>query len=125
MEVYALITGHGFGGDWANCAEFCNHTHHFKIGALELSQEHPEAGTGTGCQKQVKNGVVPNQYGTWPFGRGGWCPGWDVQPFVGDFTAAATPGLNTITYQSLHQGVEFDPNRGAEIWMSSHLVFWE
>lgn len=127
VELFAYITGHGFGGDWANCAEFCNHTHHFRVnGGKEQAKKHPEAGTASGCTYQVKDGVLPNQFGTWPFGRGGWCPGFDVKPFVADFTSDIIDGENTITYESLHKGVEFDPaGRGANIKMTSYLVFWE
>ena len=127
VEVFAYITGHGFGGDWANCAEFCNHTHHFSVNeGKEQVKEHPYAGTGTGCAMKVNEGVVPNQFGTWPFGRGGWCPGWDVEPFVADFTADVVDGKNIITYEGLHMGKDFDPsgNRGANIRMKSYLVYW-
>jgi hypothetical protein len=125
VEVFAFITGHGFGGDWANCAEFCNHTHHFSVnGGKEQVKEHPYAGTGTGCAMKVNEGVVPNQFGTWPFGRGGWCPGWDVEPFVADFTDDIVQGKNVITYQGLHMGKDFDPSRGANIRMKSYLVYW-
>jgi hypothetical protein len=132
VEVAAFITGHGFGSDVANCAEFCNHTHHFKVGSVEHVKEHPWAGTGLGCAKQVKDGTVPNQYGTWPLGRGGWCPGLDVPPFVADFTDAVKPGTNTITYKALYQGKDYDPvpaqnptGFGGSIWLTSYLVFWQ
>ena len=132
VEVAAFITGHGWGSDAANCAEFCNHTHHFKVGNVEHVKEHPVAGTGLGCANQVKDGAVPNQYGTWPLGRGGWCPGLDVPPFLADFTAAAKPGSNTITYQGLFQGKDYEPQPaqnpqgfGAQIWMTSYLIYWQ
>ena len=35
---------------------------------------------------QVSLGVVPNQYGTWPFGRAGWCPGQHVDWWEVDVT---------------------------------------
>jgi len=126
VELFAYITGHGFGGDWANCAEFCNHTHHFSVnGGGEHVKKHSLAGTATGCAAQVKDGVVPNQFGTWPFGRGGWCPGFDVKPFAADLTSDIIQGENEITYKALHKGVEFDPSgRGANIRMVSYLVYW-
>jgi hypothetical protein len=132
VELLAFITGHGFGSDVANCAEFCNHTHHFEINGSEEVKEHLYAGTGNGCQKQIKEGVVPNQYGTWPLGRGGWCPGFDVKPFIADFTDAVQPGPNTITYKSLYKGQDYDPiparnpsGFGGSIWMSSYIVYWK
>lgn len=132
VELVAFITGHGWGSDAANCAEFCNHTHHFQVGSTEFVKDHPVAGTGLGCANQVNDGTVPNQYGTWPLGRGGWCPGLDVPPFIADFTDAATPGSNTMTYKALYQGKDYDPQPaqepqgfGAQIWMTSYLVMWE
>lgn len=39
-----------------------------------------------GAAAQVSFGVVPNQYGTWPFGRAGWCPGQHVDWWEVDVT---------------------------------------
>ncbi len=132
VEVVAYITGHGWGVERANCAEFCNHTHHFEINGDAYVKEHPEAGTAEGCVEQVASGVVPNQYGTWPYGRGGWCPGLDVKPWVADITASLQPGENTLTYRGLFRGVDYVPEPsgggnggfGANINMSAYLVFY-
>ena len=35
---------------------------------------------------KVHLGVVPNQYGTWPYGRAGWCPGQQVEWWEVDVT---------------------------------------
>lgn len=135
VELYALITGHGWGKDAANCAEFCNHTHHFSIGNLRYSKTNEVAGTSSGCIDQIEIGTVPNQYGTWPYGRAGWCPGLDVKPFVADITANVRPGeSNTMAYESLFQGRAYIPQPaansqnngfGAIIDMRSYVVFWE
>jgi len=131
VELFALITGHGWGADVANCAEFCDHTHHFAVNGTEWVKEHPEAGTMRGCLETVGTGTVPNQFGTWPLGRGGWCPGRDVTPFVVDVTSAIhIGGDNTITYRALVDGVPYVPvpsgmtsgGYPAEIQMSSWLV---
>lgn len=132
-EVFGLITGHGFGADSANCAEFCNHTHHFYVNGTEYKKTHPIAGIGTGCQIQVKDGVVPNQFGTWPFGRGGWCPGLDVKPFVADVTPSVVKGgSNTLTYKALYFGNEYDPKPvenssgfAARLDVTTYLILWE
>jgi len=133
VELYALITGHGFGADTANCAEFCNHTHHFFVNEVEYEKTHPMAGVGVGCQVMVKEGVVPNQFGTWPFGRSGWCPGWDVKPFVADVTGAAKKGEeNLLTYKALYFGKDYDPKPveggdgfAARLDVTTYLVVWE
>ena len=132
VELVALISGHGFGKDTENCAEFCNHTHHFTINGTEFVKKHPEAKITSGCFARVKNGVVPNQFGTWPFGRGGWCPGLEVTPYVADVTSAVKlTGQNSISYKGLLDGVKYVPvptsgssGFNARIDMISYLVFW-
>jgi hypothetical protein len=133
VEVVALITGHGWGVEQENCAEFCNHTHHFSVNGTEFVKEHPAADQVDGCYQRVDEGVVPNQPGSWPFGRAGWCPGLDVQPWRVDITENLVSGTNTITYRGLFRGVNYVPqpattaNNGGfpgNINMSSYLVFW-
>ena len=134
VEIVAHITGHGFGVEKANCAEFCNHTHHFRLNGAEFSHDQPWVGMQYGCAFQVPEGTVPNQWGTWYLGRGGWCPGKEVTPFVADVTGAALLGEdNTITYESLFEGGIYQPEPkpnpsggfGANIWMNSWLVVWK
>jgi hypothetical protein len=110
VELVAVITGHGYGAEVANCAEFCDHEHRFTVNGEAFMKSHPEASTNTGCVDQVPKGVVPNQYGTWFFGRGGWCPGLDVAPWVVDITGGIVKGAdNTITYEGLYQGMPYVP----------------
>ena len=130
VELYAVISGHGWGAEVENCAEFCNHTHHFTINGTEFVKEHPAAGRAEGCVEQIENGTIPNQFGTWPYGRGGWCAGKQVDPWIVDVTDAVTPGETaTITYQGLFEGEDYVPEAsgsgsgfGANINMRSHLV---
>ncbi|MSP93165.1 MAG: hypothetical protein EXR79_15420 [Myxococcales bacterium] len=138
VELHADVTGHGF-GDLANCAEFCNHTHHFTIkpagdpaGAKTWVRDNPWVGNFYGCAEQVDVGTVPNQFGTWTLGRGGWCPGLDVKPSVWDVTAQAKPGTKaTVSYQGLFQGKEYvaQPGQGggfgAYIDMDSWIALYE
>jgi hypothetical protein len=133
VELAAVITGHGWGVEADNCAEFCDHDHHFGVNGVDFVKAHPEAGTSRGCQDQVGAGVIPNQFGTWVLGRGGWCPGLDVKPWVVDVTdAVVIGGSNTITYQGLFEGETYvpkpgDPNSGgfgANINMTSWLVLY-
>jgi hypothetical protein len=129
-KLVALITGHGSATDTLNCAEFCNFTNHFAIGGKEFSLAHPDAGTAKGCMNKVAEGVLPNQYGTWPYGRAGWCPGWDVKPWVVDVSAQIKPGSDLdVSYKALLGGKEFVPvptgkgDYAPVIKMSSYLVF--
>ncbi len=123
-EVVAFITGHGFNSDDANCAEFCPHHHHFAVnGGDEVVQAYDEADDWMGCIPQIDDGALPNQFGTWYLGRGGWCPGLDVPPFRGDVSADLDyAGTNTITYRASLYGQE--PANAGSIWMSSYLVFF-
>ncbi len=126
-EIFAFITGHGFGGMPHNCAEFCNHTHHFTIDGTEFAHSHKYINDYYGCAKQVSEGTVPNQYGTWTIGRGGWCPGKDVTPFVADITAVTSP-TTTISYIGMLDGKphkEGDPGYGGSIWMSSYVITYD
>lgn len=115
VEVAALITGHGWGSDMQNCAEFCNHTHHWSVnGAKPHIKAHNETKDIVGCVKQVDKGVVPNQAGTWVYGRGGWCPGLDVPPWRADVTADLRPGQpNTIAYRGLFRAADENDETGA------------
>ena len=131
-EIYAVISGHGWGSEVENCAEFCNHTHHFTVNGSEFVKEHPQAGQPRGCVDQIPNGTTPNQYGTWPYGRGGWCPGMQVDPWIVDVTDNVQAGeTTTITYKGLFEGENYVPvasnsgqGFGANIKMKSYLVLY-
>jgi len=123
VELVAIVTGHGAGT--GQCSEFCNHQHSFKINGAEQLLEHKEAGTSNKCVDHVDDGMVPNQGGTWWFGRGGWCPGQQVAPWVVDVTANVTPGMPaTIEYQGLYQSKQ-PPDGAGNIDLVSYLVFYK
>jgi hypothetical protein len=130
VKLVGIITGHGSATDTLNCAEFCPFDTIFTIGGTAYTRAHKEAGTQKGCMDKVAEGVLPNQAGTWPYGRAGWCPGWDVKPWVVDVTASAKPGTEVeVSYKALLGGQEFKPvptgkgDYGPVIKMSSYLVF--
>ena len=55
--------------------------------------------------QQVAIGATPNQFGTWFYGRGGWCPGMEAAPWVVDVTDLVTPGQPvTVTYEGRLNG---------------------
>ncbi|MBC8514289.1 hypothetical protein H8D30_00305 [bacterium] len=131
-KVVGLLSGHGFGDDEANCAEFCNHQHQFEINgnALPLLED-PKAGTDLGCHNLVSEGVVPNQFGTWPYGRAYWCPGWDLPPFSIDATPYLVRGLNRFSYHALYKSKPYQPvplvdgnDFQASINLHSWLILW-
>jgi len=123
VELWAIISGHGM--DAGNCAEFCDHHHEFTVNGATFTQEHPEAADQEGCVDQIENGMTPNQGGTWWYGRGGWCPGQQVDPFVMDVTSSVSAGgLATVSYQGLLNG-STPPDNSGNIQLSSHLVVFE
>ena len=130
VEIAALITGHGNGTTAEGCAEFCPFQSEFVINGVTHFKENPLAGTAYGCYDQAAGGVVPNQFGSWPFGRAGWCPGLDVKIWRQDITADLVDGDNTLTHRGLYAGGDYTPTVTAsgympEILMSSWLVFYE
>jgi hypothetical protein len=148
VEIYSVISGHGWGTDNENCAEFCETEHAFSVRAAaavdklvyvaedEHKYVHTLTGAGStlGCAQQVPLGVTPNQYGTWQYGRAGWCPGGAVRPWVVDATKGMRRGLESLVgYKGLYNSTNYVPrpcrgdgcNSGGtapEIIMQSYMV---
>ena len=136
VEFVSYITGHGWGSAGCfNCCEFCNSQHNFSVngGVFEFEQAFPDASSSTHCMQPetISQGVCPNQYGTWGYGRAGWCPGMDVDPYIIDITdyvqmgdenvidygACRVSGNNCVTPPTC-QGDGYCP----EIAMSSYII---
>ena len=111
VEIVTFFTGHGHSSTDENCAEFCNHQHEFTVNGDTLGLlEHPNGGTPYGCYDRVNEGVSANQYGTWVYGRAGWCPGQDVEYNRIDITSESNVGMNELSYRGLYQGEEYNPS---------------
>ena len=137
-EIVALITGHGFQDDAANCAEFCNSKHTFSLngGVYEFEKSHPNASSSNYCMSSeaISNGTVPNQYGTWGYGRAGWCPGQGVAPHIVEITENVVLGEeNIIDYDACRVSggacvtPPVCPGNGcycAEIAMASYIIIY-
>jgi len=124
VELVAIITGHG-AAEGNGCAEFCDHQHEFTVEGTPLLKDHPAIGNPVGCLETIGSGTVPNQSGTWWTGRGGWCPGRQVDPWVVDVTDLVTPGeAATIEYRALWDG-RLPPPDGGNIVLTSRLVVYE
>lgn len=122
VVLAVAATGHG-GVQPGNCAEFCTTTHHFTVNGVEHVVRFDQPGDPEGCMRQVAEGTVPNQYGTWWYGRNGWCPGREVALLRVDVTADAPAGADAVVaYRGLYQGQAY-PAEGAAIVLSSWLVF--
>lgn len=121
VELATVLSGHGQVGD-AVCAEFCETDHVFTVNGHDNTIKLDNAGTLEGCMDMVDQGVIPNQYGTWWYGRSGWCPGWQVPVQVTDITDQVNKGgENTISYAAYYNGGTFDIS-GAKIELQSWLV---
>ncbi|MFN8361290.1 MAG: peptide-N-glycosidase F-related protein [Candidatus Kapaibacterium sp.] len=77
-------TGHGFGQEPDNCAEFCDKIQYIKVrGDLQYSRHVWRETCGLN--------PVPKQGGTWVYSRSNWCPGAEVTPFDYDLTPFLKP----------------------------------
>ena len=121
VELWVLVTGHGSGTH--SCSEFCDHQHEFTVNGTVFTKDFPEASTSGGCIGADQ--ATPNQWGTWWYGRGGWCPGAPVQPYVVDVTALAPAGSTaTVSYRGLYAG-NTPADGSGDIVLSSWLVVSE
>ena len=87
---------------------------------------------GEGCLKQVVDGTVANQLGTWPYARAGWCPGMDVKQWTNDITSwiDTSGGTNNMQYRGLYNGVNYQPvnddgGGSQRIEVASWVVYYE
>ncbi|XP_044064160.1 uncharacterized protein si:dkey-256h2.1 [Siniperca chuatsi] len=128
VELYAVITAHG--SDENSCGEFCVTSHHFLFNAVfNNTLIFDSAGSPLGCTLRVKEGAVPNEHGTWLYGRGGWCDGLQVNPWRIDITKQLNMSVlasNTVFYFGLFDGQDPNPSeQPGYIIMSSFLVFYK
>eukprot|EP00658_Telonema_sp_P-2_P004016 TRINITY_DN11503_c0_g1_i1.p1 TRINITY_DN11503_c0_g1~~TRINITY_DN11503_c0_g1_i1.p1 ORF type:complete len:241 (-),score=40.71 TRINITY_DN11503_c0_g1_i1:239-961(-) len=109
VTLAAYISGHGSGQH--SCGEFCATLHHFTLNHQVFLKNNslPDTNPQRGCSQFVSTGVVPNEFGTWLYGRDGWCNGHPVELWRADVTAAIQPGLNALTYTALWNGSYPDP----------------
>jgi Peptide-N-glycosidase F, C terminal len=122
-ELWMIVTGHG--SDSNQCGEFCNSEHQFTVNGAANTWlvDFPMAGTESGCIAQDVDGMIPNQGGTWWYGRDGWCPGEQVTPHVWDVTAMVTPGSTaTVTYEGLFGGATPPATGSGNIVLTSYLA---
>lgn len=101
-ELYTRISGHG-AVDGTSCGEFCSFTHSFDVNGTPFAHTYVMENTVDRCAMLVEEGVTPNQGGTWFFDRSSWCPGWTIEEWREDITAAVDltkAGSNTVLYTS-------------------------
>eukprot|EP01090_Pellita_catalonica_P014386 TRINITY_DN3664_c0_g1_i1.p1 TRINITY_DN3664_c0_g1~~TRINITY_DN3664_c0_g1_i1.p1 ORF type:complete len:363 (+),score=40.22 TRINITY_DN3664_c0_g1_i1:510-1598(+) len=118
VELIAVISGHGY-------AEFINTTHNFTVNGQDSNViRFDHAGTEFGCTRNVKSGALPNEHGTWLYGRDGWCDGEDVVPHVFDITAQISRSkVNFISYEG-YPDAGWNFSASALMLLESHLSFY-
>ena len=84
------------------------------MNGYDVTEDHPMAGNSSvnsdreGCRKTTAEGTVANQFGSWPYGRAGWCAGQDVELWIYDITHWINPtGTNELLYQGLFDGSQY------------------
>ena len=140
VEFVSYITGHGWScGGTFQCAEFCNSQHMLSIngGVYDFQIAFPNGDDNDYCiqPEAIIDGTIPNQYGTWGYGRAGWCPGQDVRPWITDITDYVSIGdENVMEYSACR--VSWDGSCAAppvcpggdcycpEIAMTSYVIVW-
>ena len=126
VKLVATISGHG--SDNNGCAEFCVTSHHFIVNGHSNDRVFKNAATAMGCANRVSEGAVPNEHGTWLYGRDGWCCGMDVVPWVVDITDQVEIGgrENKVRYVGLFNGKAPNPTRDpGSIELRSYLVYYK
>ncbi len=121
VELAYVISGHGQVAP-GNCAEFCVTSHHFYVNGEENEVRLSDADSIEGCMEQTREGTVPNQYGTWWYGRSNWCPGREVLVKTIDITSQVTLGAdNEFVYEGYYGGAPYTAG-GANIRLNSWIT---
>lgn len=98
-ELYARISGHG-AVEGSQCAEFCSFTHEFSVNGTPFAHQYVQENVDR-CAMLTDEGVTPNQGGTWFYDRSSWCPGWVIEEWREDLSAAVEVGAeNSVAYDS-------------------------
>lgn len=123
VELALVMSGHGMQSP-GNCAEFCEIENHFLVNGTDNLVQFTEPGDNYSCMDQAAVGTVPNQYGTWWYGRNGWCPGKEVPVTRVDITDQVTIGAaNSFQYLATFGGEPY-PGGDARQETTAWLVYY-
>ncbi|KAG9345206.1 hypothetical protein JZ751_009751 [Albula glossodonta] len=73
------------------------------------------SGSALGCAARVVEGAVPNEHGTWLYGRGGWCDGLQVNPWIIDISSQL-PGARGQTKERA-----YNCRRSTQCWLVAQI----
>ncbi len=113
-------SGHGNNSS-TGCGEFCTSEHQLIVNGTVISHEFEMKNTND-CAARVNLGVTPNQWGTWFFDRGTWCPGWMTDQWVADITDAFDLSAdNDVSFAGFYSG---DWPTGGSMHIKPQLTFY-
>lgn len=119
VALGVVMSGHGNPG----CFEFCGTEHNFTVNGDDNLFTYAITEQTWGCMDQIEDGTVPNQYGTWWYGRNGWCPGKQVNMDVVDVTDQILFGqTNSFDYDLTNLDGSLDS--GGNIDLVTWLVYY-
>ncbi|MBW2530788.1 MAG: hypothetical protein JRI55_04880, partial [Deltaproteobacteria bacterium] len=120
-ELYARISGHGMAEN--NCAEFCTFEHLFEVNGTPFMHEYLMENY-LRCAEWVSLGVTPNGGGNWQPDRSSWCPGWVIEEWREDLTAAfdLEGGINVVDHTATQ---ELGPPPGGNMDARVEIVFYQ
>ena len=91
-RIKTRTTGHEFGINAENCAEFCPKEHYLFVNGIQRF--------AWNLWNECADNPIMAQGGTWIYDRAGWCPGDKVQTYNHELTPFATSGGNlTLDYE--------------------------
>lgn len=116
-KLIVIQTGHGFGGNSDNCAEFCRKEAYVKVNNVQTHSQW----IWRDC------GIIPvfPQGGTWLVDRTNWCPGAEVVPHEYEITPYIKSGSTaSIDYDMEFYNTPWNPGSNrAPVWvLSSYLI---
>ena len=122
VALAVVMSGHGQNGNPA-CMEFCGSEHNFSVNGYDNLFTYAITNSTYGCMDQIEQGTVPNQYGTWWYGRNGWCPGKQVDMKVVDITEQVLFGqANTFDYNVAN--LDGSLESGGDLIVTTWLVYY-
>lgn len=92
----SVASGHGFGNDPENCAEFCAKRHYVKVDGNTVNDF-------LLWKKCASNSLYP-QGGTWVYDRAAWCPGDKVDIYNTELTGHVSPGDSALLDYDIQSG---------------------
>jgi hypothetical protein len=118
-KLKARITGHREVGEYA-CCEWNSKSHKYTWGNSEFREV---LSYWTVWKECGRNPIFP-QGGTWPFNRGGWCPGSSAQTFEFDISNKFNPGDTITNFDYEIEPYSNPVEKGGEFVESHQIIFY-